>query len=115
MGEENDAVYAWINIQNGSSVNPAGGSLQPGQKFYWANPTGLMVTVNNCGGFCTNSSYPVPAAANGQQYGLKEATLLASPTVWTFSETPNEWNAPGLPRITNPPWPTPLNAEKDVA
>jgi hypothetical protein len=115
MGEENDTVYAWIDIQNGSSCNPAGGSLQTGQKFYWANPTGLVVTLDNCGGFCTEASYIVPAPPAGQQYGLKEATLVAAPTVWTFSETPNEWNAPGRPVITNPPWPSPLNAQKEVA
>ncbi|HEY6765062.1 MAG TPA: hypothetical protein VI386_09835 [Candidatus Sulfotelmatobacter sp.] len=113
MGEDIDTVYAWINIQNGSNCNPAGGGLQTGQKFYWANPTSQAVTVNNCGGFCTASSYSVPAPQTGQQYGLKEATLLTNPTVWTFSETPNQWNAPGLPHIGNPPWPTPMDDIED--
>lgn len=119
MGEDNETVYAWINVQNGSNCNPAGGSLQTGQSFYWANPTNQLVTINDCGGFCSASSYPdVPTPPAGKTYGLLQATLLTNPTSWTFSESPNAWNAPGRPHIGNPPWPTPLEGkerEKEVA
>jgi len=113
-------VYAWINIQNGSSVNPQGGSMQLGQDFCWANPVpNVSVTLSGCAGFCVNDSYTVPAPPVGETYGLKLARLLTAPTAWTFSENPNQWNAPGVPRITNPPEPTPLDAgeedEKEVA
>jgi hypothetical protein len=116
-----DTVLAWINIQNASSVNPQGGSLQLGQEFYWANPVSSVVTpyvtLSGCSGFCENDSYTVPAPPPGQSYGLKKAKLLSAPTSWTFSESPNQWNAPGAPRIINPPMPTPLdaNVNKEVA
>lgn len=118
--KEENTIYAWINIQNGSSVNPQGGSLQLGQDFYWANPVSSVVTpsvtISGCGGFCVDASYTVPAPPPGQNYGLKKATLLAAPPgPWTFTESPNEWNAPGVPRITNPPEPTPLELNKEVA
>lgn len=100
----NDTIYAWISLQNGSNVNPNGGSLSLGQPFYWANPGGVKVTVSGCSGFCTASSYDVPAPASGQTYGLKEATLVSTqPTDWSFSENPNQWNTPGMPHISNPP------------
>ena|SRR5437879_4332427 len=102
---------AWINIQNSSNVN--GGTFTKGQDFYWANPVaGKTVTISGCGGFCTGTSYIVPGPATGQQYGLKKATLLAAPTDWSFSESPNEWNAPGSPHIVNPPFPIAAPEEK---
>ncbi len=111
-----ETVYAWISIQNGSSVNPQGGSMRLGQEFYWANPVAnVSVTLSGCGGFCVDDSYSVPAPPAGQTYGLKKAQLLNSPTSWTFSENPNQWNAPGVPRITNPPEPTPLEVKREVA
>jgi hypothetical protein len=114
--KEEDTVYAWISLVNGSNVNPAGGTMQEGQDFYWANSASSAVTVSNCGGFCVDSSYNVPVPPQGQTYGLKKATLLTSPTNWTFTENPNQWNTPGVPRITNPPMPSPLNIEnKEVA
>jgi hypothetical protein len=115
---EEDQVCAWIDIQNGSSVNPQGGSLQLGQDFYWANPVAnVTVTLTGCGGFCVDSSYTVPAPPQGQTYGLKKATLLSSPApgAWSFTESPLEWNAPGVPRITNPPDTGPLEANAEVA
>lgn len=113
--KEEDQVYAWISLVNAQNVNPNGGSLQLGQPFYWANPAGVQVTVSACGGFCVDSSYPVPPPPAGDTYGLKQATLLSEPTNWTFSQTPNQWNAPGVPRITNPPSASPLAERKEVA
>ena len=95
---------AHISIQNGSNIN--NGTFALGQDFYWANPVvGQQVTIENCGGFCVNSSYTVPGAPAVGQVGLKKATLLSQPTNWTFSESPNQWDAPGMPHIGNPPDP----------
>lgn len=103
---------AHISIQNGSNLN--GGTFALGQNFYWANPANVAVTIYNCGGFCTESTIVVPAAPAGQQYGLKQATLLTQATSWNFGpEDPNQWNAPGMPHVGNPPLPSPLNAEKE--
>ncbi len=118
--KEEDTVYEWISLVTGNNVNPAGGSMQDGGDFYWANPsTSSAVTVSGCGGFCVDSSYTVPEPPQGETYGLKKATLLSAPTgAWTFSESPNQWNAPGVPRIINPPpMPSPLAKpqEKEVA
>jgi hypothetical protein len=103
----NDTVYAWISLENGSNVNPNGGSLTKGQPFYWANKASVSVSLTGCDGFCTASSYDVPAPPSGQTYGLKEATLLSAPTNWNFSQNPNQWNVPGQPKIQNPPMPMP--------
>ena len=106
-----------VNIRNGSIVNPPA-ALQFGQPFQWANPVvGVNVGITNCGGFCAQSSYPVPGAPSAGSYGLADAVLLQNPTNYSFSENPNQWNAPGMPHITNPPWPTPKNNEekKEVA
>jgi hypothetical protein len=114
--KEEDIVYAWISIVTGQNVNPNGGTLQPGQYFYWANPASVAVTLTGCGGFCVDSTYTVPAPPTGQQFGLKQAQLLASPGAdWSFTETPPEWNVPGVPRIINPPEPSPLAERKEVA
>ena len=103
-------VVPEVSIQNGSVIN--GGTLVLGQPFYWANPVAREVTVSGCSGFCTQDSFDVPRYTPTQGNGLKEATLLASPTNWNFSETPNEWNAPGMPHIGNPPMQA---REQDVA
>jgi hypothetical protein len=104
---------AAVSIVDGSIVND--GTLQLGCNFYWANPTPDPVSIAGCGGFCTQGTYSVPAKPAGLPYGVCEATLLAQVTSWNFGpETPNKWNPPGLPRIKQPPWPTPAN-EKEVA
>ncbi len=104
---------AHISIQNGSNIN--GGTFAPGQNFYWANPVvGQAVTIYGCGGFCADDTYTVPGALTLGQYGLKQAALLTQPTGWSFGpEQPNEWNAPGMPHIQQPPWPTPKEVHKE--
>ncbi len=92
-----------VNIQDGSVINPPA-ALAFGQPFQWANPiVGTRVAISGCSGFCTASEYGVPGAPASGEYGLCDATLLQSPTAYTFSESPNQWNAPGMPRISNPP------------
>ncbi|HTW57996.1 MAG TPA: hypothetical protein VMD99_07700 [Terriglobales bacterium] len=83
-----------INIEDGS----IDGTLAKGQPFYWYNPTSADVTVANCGTWCGASSYTVPAG----QY--VEATILANPNsnAYAFTESPNEWDAPGMPHISAP-------------
>jgi hypothetical protein len=104
---------AHISLQNGSNLN--GGTFALGQDFYWANPSVTQaVTVYGCGGFCVDDAYAVPAAPTLGAFGLKKATLLAQPTDWSFGpEQPNMWNAPGMPHIQQPPWPTPKPLEHD--
>lgn len=109
---------AHISLANGSNIN--NGDFALGQNFYWANPAvGQAVTVYGCGGFCVEDTYVVPGAPSVGFYGLKQATLLTQPTSWGFGpEQPNQWNAPGMPHVGNPPWPSPVNEEekeKDVA
>jgi hypothetical protein len=82
-----------VDIQNGSVTN--GPVTFPGS-FQWNNPTGTNVLLTNCGGFCTQASYQVPAN------GTTDAETIANPTSHDFTETPNEWNAPGMPHIKNP-------------
>jgi hypothetical protein len=110
------AVYAWISIQNGTNVNPNGGSIEYGQQFFWANPVaGKTVTINGCGGFCVDSAYTVGPPPAGQAYGLASATVLPQNQVtsWEFGpEVPNQWNAPGMPKIINPPFPSPKEKEE---
>lgn len=107
-----ETVYAWISIQNGNNVN--GGVFAYGQPFYWANPVaGVTVTINGCGGFCTETTYTVPPPPPGDTYGLSSATLLPQNQVtsWDFGpEVPNEWNAPGMPHLQAPTMP-----KKEVA
>lgn len=103
---DNPLDYAWINLQNGTNVNPSpnGGTWQLGQPFFWANPAGGSVTVTGCSGFCPQNTYTVPPPTSGQRYGLAPASLLQNPTSWSFGpENPNQWNAPGMPHISNPP------------
>jgi hypothetical protein len=103
---------AHISLQNGSNIN--GGTFALGQNFYWANPANVAVTVEGCGGFCVDDTYTVPAAPAAGQYGLKQATLLTQATNWSFGpEVPNQWNAPGMPHVGNPPMPAPK--EREVA
>jgi hypothetical protein len=93
---------AQVTLANGTVVS--GGPLQLGCSFYWANPSSSKVTVSNCSAFCTESSYEVPGKTAGSSYGLCAATLVSTqPTSWQFSQNPNQWNAPGMPRIDNPP------------
>jgi hypothetical protein len=107
-------ALAAVSIVDGSILNNQ--TLELGGTFFWANPTSVAVTVNGCGGFCTQDTYTVPAKPNAQlPYGIVEATMLASPTNWNFSESPNQWNAPGMPHIGNPPTQMPAPADQEVA
>jgi hypothetical protein len=85
-----------INIQNGSVT----GTLVHGQNFYWYNPgdTSLAISITGCSGWCTSPSYIIPAGENYAQ-----AQLLSTPvSPYTFSESPNQWNAPGMPHTQGP-------------
>jgi hypothetical protein len=64
------------------------------------NPTATSVVVQNCGGFCTQQGYDVPA--NSEVAGQISQTPAAA---WTFSENPSVWNpgGPGMPHVQNPP------------
>ena len=101
-----------VNIQNGS-ISPAGSTLTNGCSFQWANPTSSPVKVKNCGGFCTQSEYDI------QPNSTANASILANPPgPFTFTEQPNEWNAPGQPHIVVNPMPAAADADsynKEVA
>lgn len=87
----------YINIQNGSVT----GSLARGQTFYWYNPTGTDVTMKNTGTWTSADSITVPANGSAQ------VTFLQNPNTFglAFTESPNQWNAGGMPHISNPGWP----------
>jgi hypothetical protein len=94
---------ATVNLVNGQ----ASSALSAGDHFVWLNPTSNVVTVSNCGGFCTQSSYTVPVrTATGP--GETPAQLSTNPTSgWNFTENPSStWNPggtnPGVPHIQNP-------------
>ena len=95
-----------VNIQTGE-VN---GSLVNGQAFYWYNPTAQAVTLFNCGTWCQDDSYQVPAA------GYAEAALRTMPNdnAFAWTEDPNEWNTPGMPH-TQGPVNFPTEKDKEVA
>ena len=86
-----------INLVTGA----ASAHLNPGDRFAWLNPTTTSVLVGNCGGFCTQQGYDVPA--NSEVAGQ----ILQSPAAnWTFTENPSVWDpggAPGVPHVQNPP------------
>jgi hypothetical protein len=86
-----------ISLVNGV----ASAHLNPGDHFVWVNPTTTNVLVQNCGDFCVQQGYDVPA-------GTEVAGQINSnpPANWTFSEYPSVWNnggAPGMPHVQNPP------------
>lgn len=103
-----------VNVTNGRpSV-----ALHPNDDFVWVNPTGNQVELTNCGGFCTQSSYSVPAA--GATPGEAAAKINSAPTGWSFTESPTDtWNpggpTPGTPRIQNPGRFIANENERDVA
>lgn len=91
-----------VNVTNGMTTSP----LTPNVGFVWVNPTSNQVQITGCGGFCTQSSYTVPPAANGVP-GETPAQINSNPTAWNFAENPPQtWNPggphPGMPRIQNP-------------
>jgi len=101
-----------FNLQNGQVLN---GPIVHGQPFNWYNPTGNPVMLTNCGTFCTQDSYTVPA------YGTTQATMLAMPNPNPFAFTDPAWNTPGQPHLSNPSRPElhdedeGEDVEKDVA
>jgi len=95
-----------------ASVTPKNDSLTYGCSFDWANPTDKAVTLSGCGGFCTEDEYEVPAGT-ATNPGLAAAVILNPPPgPFTFTETPNEWDAPGTPRIQINPFP---GSKREVA
>ena len=93
-----------VNIQNGSIT---GGTLSKGCTFEWYNPTGNPVQLTNCGNFCTQDNYNVPAN------GYASAQILAMPNGLQYAFKDPAWNAGGQPHITAPT--RDLDAEKEVA
>ncbi|MGC2447182.1 MAG: hypothetical protein WA477_06015 [Candidatus Sulfotelmatobacter sp.] len=93
-----------VNIQTGM----VSGSLENGKAFNWNNPLPGAVEITNCGAWCAASSY----TANT---GLTAAAMATVPNdkacAWT--ESPNRWNAPGMPHVGTPPWPSPKNEEQE--
>ena len=93
-----------VNVANGVPMeNGQRVRLYADASFEWVNDTGNDVTLSNCGGFCTSSSYG-PITKNG---GTCAATVSSNPTNWSFSENPSDTWAPGgvnpgLPHIQNP-------------
>ena len=85
-----------FNIQNGQIMN---GPIVHGQPFNWYNPTGNPVTLTNCGNFCTQDSYTVPAN------GTAQATMLFMPNANAYAFTDPAWNTPGQPHLSNPSLP----------
>jgi hypothetical protein len=99
-----------VNIQNGQIT---GGPLNNGEPFQWVNPTGSAVTLTACGNWCTADTYTVPAASGGVA-GTLNAQVLTNPNTNPYAFMDPAWNAPGQPRITVNPWPSPQE-EKEVA
>ena len=99
----------YINLQNGSIT----GTIMHGQNFYWYNPTTSDVQVKNCGTWCTQDSYAVPAGG----YVQANVSFVTNPNSYAFTEHPNQWNAPGQPHISAPSVPAPQGeeGEKEVA
>lgn len=79
-----------INIVNGQVT----GTLALNQPFYWYNPNtnDVAITINDCGTWCVQSSYTIPA---GQQYA--QAQIQASPNdnPYAWTENPDAWIAGG--------------------
>jgi hypothetical protein len=101
-----------VNIVNGQVT----GTLQKGGTFYWYNPTAnetQSITISGFDSWCAGTSYVIYA---GEQYSAA-ASILANPaSPYSFSESPNRWNAPGMPRTQGPiHLPTPGNEDKEVA
>jgi hypothetical protein len=91
-----------INVVNGHASAP----LTPNENFTWLNPTSNQVTLTNCGGFCTQATYTVPAKS-ATAPGEASGQINANPNNWSFTENPSStWNPggvnPGLPRVQNP-------------
>jgi hypothetical protein len=86
-----------ISLVNGV----ASAHLSGGDRFMWVNPTPTNVLVQNCGDFCVQQGYDVPANSE------VEGQIIASPPAnWTFTENPSIWNnngQPGMPHVQNPP------------
>ncbi len=83
-----------INIQNGEVT----GTLENGKPFYWYNPTSSAVTIGNCGTWCEDSSYNLPAGPNS--YTAAQILATPNPNSYAWVEGPDEWTAAGEPHIT---------------
>lgn len=73
------------------------GTLRENSNFDWVNPTSGVCSVTNVGGWCTASSYSVPAAANGVDGKTQGKTLNVTGSDFSFS-CPC-LNIPGQPKI----------------
>jgi hypothetical protein len=85
-----------LNVETGVVT----GTLQAGQPFNWYNPAGEQTVISSCGTWCAASDY----YANP---GNTAAAVLAVPnrSAYAFTESPNRWDAPGMPHIGTPPFP----------
>lgn len=92
-----------INIETGVVT----GALEDGQTFYWYNPTQESVDLLGCGTWVAKDEFKLAP-------GYNQTSMLLNPNEDAFSwtESPNEWNTPGMPHVQNPPTPTPLEKEK---
>lgn len=92
-----------INIQTGMVT----GSLQNGQTFYWYNPTQGYVELDGCGIWCAQDDFGLDPG-----YTQTSMQIMPNENAFGWTESPNEWNAPGMPHISNPPTPTALEGDK---
>ncbi|HTS34742.1 MAG TPA: hypothetical protein VMH04_03660 [Candidatus Solibacter sp.] len=83
-----------INVQTGQVT----GTLLNGTEFYWYNPTSQNISISGCGAWCVSDVYNPPAGK------YQRANLQAFPNTSAFAwtETPNQWNVPGMPHIQTP-------------
>lgn len=94
-----------VNVVTGQ----ASSALAANEPFVWVNPTTNIVTLTNCGGFCSLSTYVVPARTDTAP-GEAQAQVNSAPNNWTWQENPvGTWNPggphPGMPHIQNPTFP----------
>lgn len=98
-----------FNLQNGSVL---GTWPSKGGTFYWYNPTSSPVVLTNCGNFCTQDSYTVPAS-NSPSNGYLQVTLLNMPNANPYAFTDPAWNAPGMPHLQAPTMPDAVENDED--
>jgi hypothetical protein len=82
----------YIDITDGQVT---GGPLHVGQTFYWYNPDSndVAITIQNCGTWCQDSSYTIPAS---QQYAEAQVLLSPNQNEYAWTEVPSSvWTAGG--------------------
>jgi len=84
-----------VNLQTGVVSL---GQLQNGASFNWNNPSPGIVTISNCGTWCSQSSYTL------NPHSALAATTAANMNTsgYAFTESPNRWDAGSLPHTQGP-------------